>query len=273
VHGVIFIALTFTPGVLAVVLIAVLKSRGRVSQAERPEKMVRTASLTASDVSGGGGWLLGMLSTLLLPAGTAALLALRWQTIPARFPIHWGISGQPNGWAERSFGSVFGLLLLTVALMAGLSLLGELIARSSPGYEGRSAMIKTARTILVACSWFLTFLLCAISLLPLSHNPTNLVPLVLAGAVVFSLGVVVYVAFHASRMQDVLVASQNSTDARFWKAGLFYFNPGDSALMVPKRDGFGYTVNFGRPVSWLIFVAIILLGLVMPLLMHVSKHR
>lgn len=74
-------------------------------------------------------------------------------------------------------------------------------------------------------------------------------------------------------MERIIVASQNSTDGRFWKAGLFYFNPGDSALMVPKRQGFGYTLNFGRPVCWVIFALILLLPLILPLFLHVSSRR
>ncbi len=234
--------------------------------------MVRTASLNASKINERGWWF-GLLSTLLLLAGTATLLALRSQTIPERFPVHWGLDGQPNGWTDRSFGSIFGPLLFTFALIGGLGSLGELIVRSSPAHEGRPVMIKTTRTILIACSWFVTILLCGISLLPLSHNPTNLVPFLSIGAVVFSLGVVAYMAFRAIRMERIIVASQNSIEGRFWKAGLFYFNPGDSALMVPKRQGFGYTLNFGRPVCLVIFALILLLPLILPLFLHVSRRR
>lgn len=93
------------------------------------------------------------------------------------------------------------------------------------------------------------------------------------GAVAFGLGVMGYVAFRAIRMERIIVASQNSTDGRFWKAGLFYFNPEDSALMVPKRQGFGYTLNFGRPACWLILALILLLPLIFPLFLHVSSRR
>ena len=34
-----------------------------------------------------------------------------------------------------------------------------------------------------------------------------------------------------------------------WK-GIFYSNPDDPALWVPKRFGLGYTLNFGNPWSW-----------------------
>lgn len=162
-HRSVLFALTFAPAVLLIALFAFLKWRRRLVQGGEPEAIVRTASLKASKVNERGWWF-GLLSTLLLLAGTATLLALRWQTIPERFPVHWGLDGQPSGWTDRSFGSIFGPLLFTFALIGSLGLLGELIARSSPGHEGRPAMIKTTRTILVACSWFVTILLCSISL-------------------------------------------------------------------------------------------------------------
>ena len=33
-------------------------------------------------------------------------------------------------------------------------------------------------------------------------------------------------------------------------SGSFYSNPNDPALLVPKRFGMGYTLNFGNPGSW-----------------------
>lgn len=35
-----------------------------------------------------------------------------------------------------------------------------------------------------------------------------------------------------------------------WKGGLFYVNRDDPALLVEKRFGIGYTLNFGNPWSW-----------------------
>jgi uncharacterized membrane protein len=44
-------------------------------------------------------------------------------------------------------------------------------------------------------------------------------------------------------------------DDRCWKAGQFYFNRDDSRILVPKRLGFGRTLNFAHPVSWVLFAA------------------
>lgn len=263
----ILLVFTFVPAVVLVVVSVLLKQRGRATRANQPTVVHRTADLSPAQEADKKGWWFGMLSPLMLIAGAAILLQLRWQTLPERFPIHWGINGQPDHWAGRNAGSVFGPLLIDLAVVAGLGLLGEVIARSSPGYEGRSTMVRTTRTILVICTWFVTILTCMISLLPLSRNPTNLVPMITMGATVFSLAIVGYVALRAFRMESIALAGQNSTEGRFWRAGLFYFNPEDSALMVPKRSGFGYTLNFGRPVCWLIFALLLAVPLVLPLLL------
>lgn len=42
-----------------------------------------------------------------------------------------------------------------------------------------------------------------------------------------------------------------------WRWGLFYFNPNDPALLVEKRMGLGYTLNFGNPRAWLMLIALV----------------
>ena len=39
-------------------------------------------------------------------------------------------------------------------------------------------------------------------------------------------------------------------------SGIFYSNPNDPALFVPKRYGIGYTLNFGNPWSWIVLALI-----------------
>jgi len=46
-----------------------------------------------------------------------------------------------------------------------------------------------------------------------------------------------------------------TADAR-WIGGLLYFNPADPALLVEKRMGIGWTVNFGNPWSWVPVAAV-----------------
>jgi len=52
-------------------------------------------------------------------------------------------------------------------------------------------------------------------------------------------------------------ATADRDDDRFWKAGFLYVNRGDPALMVAKRFGVGWTVNFGNPAGWLVVAALV----------------
>ena len=82
----------------------------------------------------------------------------------------------------------------------------------------------------------------------------------------------VYVAYQAVGMPDTVVAAQKSTADRFWHGGILYSNSADQALFVPKRDGFGYTVNFARPSAWLLLALLLAVPLMIPLLLRVLSR-
>jgi uncharacterized membrane protein len=46
-------------------------------------------------------------------------------------------------------------------------------------------------------------------------------------------------------------------DPSNWKFGIFYFNPEDKRLFLPKRiPSMGMTVNFANPYSFLVMAAL-----------------
>jgi uncharacterized membrane protein len=48
-------------------------------------------------------------------------------------------------------------------------------------------------------------------------------------------------------------------DNRYYKFGVFYFNPDDERVIVPKRiKEFGFGLNFARREAILVLIAIIL---------------
>jgi uncharacterized membrane protein len=56
-------------------------------------------------------------------------------------------------------------------------------------------------------------------------------------------------------------------DERYWPGGIFYNNPDDPALFVPKRFGLGWTLNFGHPQSKLFLIGLLLLLLLFGVLL------
>jgi uncharacterized membrane protein len=55
------------------------------------------------------------------------------------------------------------------------------------------------------------------------------------------------------------------------EGGLFYYNPNDPAILVAKRVGTGYTLNFANKFCWLILAGILLLALFPALLGLMAK--
>jgi uncharacterized membrane protein len=238
-------------------------------RSHRPGIHVRTAALAPQQSH--SRWLLTTLAALLPLAGAAALLVSRWQTLPSRFPVHWGINGQPNGWATRSPAGVFGPVILGAVLIIFLAFLGELLPRISTGFAGRPAFLGVTQNTLGAAAWLMAVVLGAVALLPLAANPTGLIPLVIAGTFLVVLGLIGYIAIRGRGLSGEMAAAQDSTPDRYWKAGVFYFNPGDPALMVPKRIGIGYTINFAHPMAWILLGGLIIVPAVLPFLLRSGK--
>ena len=54
----------------------------------------------------------------------------------------------------------------------------------------------------------------------------------------------------------------------WYAAGLVYYNPGDAAVFVEKRDGIGYTLNFGSALAWIFLLGPLLIVGLMGYLFH-----
>ncbi|HET8552521.1 MAG TPA: DUF5808 domain-containing protein [Gammaproteobacteria bacterium] len=44
-----------------------------------------------------------------------------------------------------------------------------------------------------------------------------------------------------------------------WKWAIFYVNRDDPRILVPKLSGLGFTLNFGRKISYLVVAALVAL--------------
>ena len=83
-------------------------------------------------------------------------------------------------------------------------------------------------------------------------TPRNIIFIVIG--LVLVLGV--FSAF-LSKGRDPRDSRSQSSD--LWKFGVFYVNPAEPDLFVPKRYGMGYTINFGHRWSWLAILVLLLL--------------
>ena len=225
----------------------------------------------------------------LLVAACAAYLKVNWQQIPTRFPIHWGLSGMPDAWATRSLINVYRPLLVMSAALIPLTLLlygmshwVRPIRRSGIDGGPESRFQRTASIAVLAVEYLIALQAAWIALQPLLPDfrvagaagmLTLLLPLLVVIALVFALARLGQggsrQSARAQPRQTSTEAVGDRTDDRYWLLGVIYFNRDDPAILIEKRFGVGYTLNFARPMSWSIVLLVLLLPAVLALLRRV----
>ncbi len=236
-----------------------------------PPAEAQLAAPVAHPVRPPGGWALQFVPFLIL-AEAASVLHANWRRIPLRFPVHWGWNGAANGWSARTVAGVFQPVVLggiAVALIVLLTWFATRHTRRVAAACGTaSAELARERRHLLPFP-LVAFLIAAefswAAVLPLRAHPEDapsmLVPLGLMAAFLLLL----FLLFAVHRPQGLApeagaeVICDRAAD-RYWKAGMFYVNPNDPAILVPKRVGMGFTFNFARRTSWLILLVILLIA-------------
>ena len=182
---------------------------------------------------------------LLLLAGIALCLRLRWDQLPARFPVSFDLKGAPEYWADRTARWVYGGLLVGGEQAALLFVIALAVWYGSRRTE---AMRKPAMLVMLAVEWMVALNLGAIrfSLATGIAIPTLLVQLV---PLLLVIPAVAYLSRAFYKPRDPL----DPTPIECWKGGIVYFNPNDAALFVRRQDAIGFTFNLANRWSWAIF--------------------
>lgn len=240
-------------------------ARNRVLPHAAPVSSVRSASL-ASSREGLPGGVASVVVPFSMLAAAAVYLHANWQRIPERFPMHWGASGAPDAWGSRAWQSVYTPLLLGVPVIVLLLLLGWGILKASPRARVAATADWTTRfrranlRLLVAITWGIGLMFAAISLSPL-RTVNGGMPLPIWIALALLLIVIAGFGWPVIRVSQEPGSGSDGTPDECWKLGQFYFNPNDPAVVVERRFGVGYTVNFGNRMAWLFIGPLVLIVL------------
>jgi uncharacterized membrane protein len=232
----------------------------------------RVSGLRSAAISTDHEGLPGGAASVFVPLGMLAATALylhaNWQRLPERVTIHWGIDGTPNGWADRTWHGVYGPLVVSALISLTIIVIAEAIIHTSPRARVAGTEVWTTRfrranlILLVAGVWGVSGMMSFFALMPLFTDVSRPPALVWLVPVVLVLSLVPFV-WQLVRVVRARDSGHDGTPDACWKFGLLYYNPDDAALMVEKRFGIGYTVNFGnRTLWWMLAIAALALLLV-----------
>lgn len=235
-----------------------------------PQSSKRTAYIGSdreSAATGVSAWV--YLLHLLIILITVVLVALNWERIPNPLPVHFDAAGLPDRYADKSIGSVYTLTVFQVlftALFVGIHFSLRRMRQSLDPSDPQGSLRRQIQ-LRVSNSWML-FLISFIVTVMFSwmqirstYDFRGTLPIGFAIAFILLLmlpiaGFMIYIRRRG--LEDEGVNRRHGED-RFWRGGMFYFNPQDPGLFAEKRMGFGWTFNFARPIVWVFAAAIILL--------------
>jgi uncharacterized membrane protein len=217
----------------------------------------------------------------LLQAGPFAILVAaaawtwtQWERIPARLPIHWGISGRPDAWADRTPGRVFTTTVVGLLLTAGILALAFLVARSRRASVEGAAAAEERRlryltlAVVLGAEYLVAVTFAALTVMPLVRSPEGPLAAITALSILFVVATCVVLLRGGSRLAAARKGEMPARgEDRHWRWGAVYVNREDPRILVEKRLGLGYTFNFGNFWSWVVMVALAVVPVAIVLLL------
>jgi|SRR5688572_18849956 len=212
--------------------------------------------------------LLGFGTTIAAISGTTGYILGRAPSIPSLLPVHF----DDEAIADRFVRASYALILVPVWIQLALAIVfgtltGVLLYRTQKtrsavenelNRQERERMLVTAEAISLLAAIWVTFQgLLAIRLIMMWQMMCcglgdvyyqSLVVCIVLSAII-GVRAAVYLQYPKPVMRP--------TEPVHWRFLGMYFNRQDPALFVPRRDGSGWTVNFGRPQA-VLFVGVIL---------------
>lgn len=219
-------------------------------------------------VSKRSNWLPGTplfyLGPFLILAAAAFDIRIHWNDIPLTFPLHRGLNGAVDRWGTRTSPGAYFFVIVGIAICLALLLKIYWIWRSAPrvplpwslNNDADSAVRRRIFVLVLAQYGIAVIFSCVAGALPAAGFSAVapiicLTILILTAALLTQPGIALQY-----EPQPSGEPTGDYTPDHCWKAGIFYFNREDPALLVERRFGLGYTLNFAHRTAWLISAAI-----------------
>lgn len=202
---------------------------------------------------------------------------INYENLPSKLAIHFNLSGRANGFISKSLPSVWysglgPLILVFILAFANWSIaISKNRIDASKPVSSSQKLYKFKRFNSIMLYALSVLLSTIITLFNLNYLKIIAIDLdntiflqVLLFAVVMTAPIILSLKLGqgGSNLKDVVDENidnsvTNIDDDTFWKLGLIYYNPNDPSIIVEKRFGIGWTLNFGNKIA--MFISIIFL--------------
>lgn len=199
---------------------------------------------------------------------TLAIGLALYPSVPDMVPTHFDFAGNVNQWTPKGPALIAFPLLFEVFMAACFIFSHWMAIRSKKDVDPARPAISTyaygafARAeciLLLVGGSVLTAVLGIVMILMMAEILSMLVTIALiivATLILVGATIAISVVYGQSGSRLVKRLEENgdiiTDNDEHWKAGVFYWNKDDASLILPKRFGVGWTMNWARPAAWLI---------------------
>ena len=223
---------------------------------------------------------------------SVAVIGFFYNRIPNQFPIHWNSQNIPDRSVEKSPLSVMMMPTMQLLMIPVLAFSHYAFIKSKQKLLANYPQITSYQSKKFRRAWSINFLVTSIAT-QLLLTSTNFFSLFFAEDMAFGwmglliglfiFGIVGYSSFLTwkygqggeklvfSEIDEPVEEVTEVDEEKYWKLGVFYYNPDDPSIFVEKRFGIGSTINLARWQSWACITGLVLFCIflgVIPLLME-----
>ncbi|WP_319466631.1 DUF1648 domain-containing protein [uncultured Trichococcus sp.] len=207
---------------------------------------------------------------------TVAVTLYFYDQIPDRFPVHWNSSNEPDRIVDKTYVNVFMLPAIQLLMIPMMFFSHYSFIKSKQKISPYLSDLSSKQSKLFRQAWSYYFLVVTV-MTQLLLSGVHFFSLFFAdkGAqwiigmtipfVVIIVGYSVYLTWKYGQGGEKLFLNEagelpdevtETDEERYWKWGVWYFNPEDPSIFVEKRFGIGSTLNMARWQSWAFIAAL-----------------
>ena len=222
---------------------------------------------------------------------TVAVTLYFYDLIPERFPVHWNSSNEPDRIVDKTYVNVFMLPAIQLLMVPMMFFIHYSFIKSKQKISPYLSDLSSKQSKLFRQAWSYYFLVVTV-LTQLLLSGIHFFSLFFAerGAdwilgmtipfVVIIVGYSVYLTWKYGQGGEKLFLNEagelpdevtEADEERYWKWGVWYYNPEDPSIFVEKRFGIGSTLNMARWQSWA-FVAGLLAFVVLTIVLSFAME-
>lgn len=199
---------------------------------------------------------------------TLALGLALYPSTPDLVPTHIDFAGNVNQWTPKAPALIAFPLLVEVFMAACFIFSHWMTIRSKKDVDparpaisayAYGAFARAECILLLVSGSVLTAVLGIVMILMMTETLSMLltVVLIIVATLVFVGAMIAFSVVYGQSGSRLVKRLEESSDIiadndEHWKAGIFYWNKDDASLILPKRFGVGWTMNWARPAAWVI---------------------